>query len=89
MDYRNRRYFIVNFSGISHNMRVDIVKDIPSVKIRRDSYYSGRNQMMIGCSKDYCEALLYEIRKAKRNDGFCTCVEFGYTIAKDIFSTTN
>jgi hypothetical protein len=60
-------------------MRVDIIKNIPTVKIRRDSYYSGRNQMMIGCHEDYCDILLFELRKAKRNDGYCTCVELGYT----------
>ena len=79
MDFRNRRYFIVNFDCLSHNMRVDIIKNIPTVKIRRDSYYSGRNQMMIGCHEDYCDILLFELRKAKRNDGYCTCVELGYT----------
>ena len=86
MDYRDRRYFIVNFSGITHNMRVETIKNIPSVKIRRDSYYSGRNQMMIGCSEDYYGILLYELRKAKKNDGYCTCVELGYTFPIDILS---
>lgn len=86
MDFTNRRYFIVNFSGCSHNMRVDIIKQIPSVKIRRGrtTYYSGRNQMMIGCNNKYCDALLFEIRKAKRNEGYCTCHELGYVLPIDM-----
>ena len=91
MDFTNRRYFIVNFSGLSHNMRVNIIKQIPSVKIRRGrtTYYSGRNQMMIGCNNKYCDILLFEIRKAKRNDGYCTCHELGYVLPKDIFKESN
>lgn len=86
MDFTNRRYFIVNFSGLSHNMRVDIIKEIPTVKIRRDSYYSGRNQMMVGCHEDYSYLLLFELRKAKRNDGYCTCHELGYNFPIDMLN---
>ena len=91
MDFTSRRYFIVNFSGLSHNMRVDIIKQIPTVKIRRGraTYYSGRNQMMIGCNSKYCDTLLFELRKAKRNDGCCECHELGYVMPKDIFKKYN
>ena len=64
----NRRYFSVSFDSCSHNMRVSYVKLIPSVKIRRDVIYSGYYQMMIGCNGEYCDILLFELNKAKRND---------------------
>ena len=89
MDARNRKYFVVNFHWSSHNMRVGIIKQIPTVKIRRDTYYSGMNQMMIGCHNDYCDALLFELRKAKRNDGYCTCFELGHTIPIDRLNDVN
>jgi len=64
----NRRYFSVSFDGCSYNMRVSYIKLIPSVKIRRDVICSGYYQMMIGCNGKYCEMLLFELNKAKRND---------------------
>ena len=78
-----RRYFVVDFDWNCHNYRVNIIKNIPSVKIRRDKYY-GNMQMMIGVNEPYVELLLYELRKAKRNDDFCRCYELGYNIPKDI-----
>lgn len=40
--------------------------------------------MMIGVNEPYVELLLYELRKAKRNDDFCRCYELGYNIPRDI-----
>jgi hypothetical protein len=80
-----RRYFVVNFDGNRHIYRVSIIKKIPSVKIRRDSWYSGRNQMMIGCNEQYVDILLFELRKAKRDDRYCSCFEIGYLVSKDVF----
>ena len=79
-----RRYFVVDFDGNCHNYRVDIIKNIPSVKIRScHSVYIGKAQM-IGCNEKYIDILLYELRKAKRNDGYCNCVEIGYLCSKNI-----
>lgn len=43
-------------------------------KINRSTYW----QMMISCNKEDEEILLYELRKAKRNDSF-SCVWFELT----------
>ena len=42
--------------------------------------------MMVGCNGKYCDILLFEIRKAKRNDGHCTCIEIGYVLPKDVLN---
>ena len=78
-----RRYFAVDFDGSCHNYRVSIIKNIPSVKIRRDKYYNNM-QMMIGVSEPYVEILLFELRLAKRRDNFCRCYELGYNIPRDV-----
>ena len=79
-----RRYFVVDFDGNCHNYRIDIIKEIPSVKIRPCSaHYIGKFQM-IGCNEEYCSTLLFELRKAKRNDGHCRCIELGYNNDNDI-----
>lgn len=73
----NRRYFCVSFCGSSYDMRMSYIKLIPSVKIRKARFFLGYYQMMIGCNGDYCDMLLYELNKAKRNDGwaeFCEVV---------------
>lgn len=81
-----RRYFIINFDGNCHNHWVNIIKLIPSVKIRCSRHHAiGKNNMLVGCNGQYCEALLYEIRKAKEIDGYCTCFELGCVSPKDIF----
>ena len=59
-----RRYFVVDFDWNCHNYRVNIIKNIPSVKIRRDKYY-GNMQMMIGVNESYVELLLYELLSLK------------------------
>lgn len=41
--------------------------------------------MMIGCNEQYVDILLFELRKAKRNDGYCNCFEIGYLVSKDVF----
>lgn len=71
----NRRYFVINFEGNSHNMRVSYLKLIPSLKIRKNSYYIGKFQMMVGCNDKYCDILLFELNKAMRNDGYVEFIE--------------
>lgn len=79
-----RRYFVVDFDGNCHNYRIEIIKEIPSVKIRSCHYHYIGKAQMIGCNEQYVDILLFELRKAKRNDGHCNCIEIGYFCSKNI-----
>lgn len=72
----NRRYFIVEFDGCTHNLRIDIIKRIPSIKFRKNCVAITFHSIMIGCNGIYCETLLSELTKAKNEDGYCDYFEW-------------
>lgn len=80
MDWRNRKYYCVKFHWLSHNMRLDILKNIYGIKLRpykevpkqpdelEERYFYN---YMISIPSDCAEDVEYELRKAERRDGFC------------------
>ena len=83
MDYRERKYYFVKFAWHSYDMRMEIIKNIPTVKISSPylRFVNDRNafaklvhsidfypQMLVSCRKEHCECLEYELRKAERRD---------------------
>jgi len=81
MDWRNRKYYVVNFCPNAYEMRIDILRNIDGIKLRNPKYdfnvklpdeaeSRGCYQVLIGCREDDSEIIEYELRKAERNDGF-------------------
>ena len=89
MDWRGRKYYAVSFSPEALDMRIRFIKLIGSgVKVRfstdvprqKDELEErGRYQCLIGCRFDQSEAVEYELRKAKRNDYYCSWREIKET----------
>ena len=82
MDWRGRKYYAVSFSPEALDMRIRFIKFIGSgVKVRFSTGVSrqkdelgerGRHQCLIGCRFDQSETVEYELRKAERNDYYCS-----------------
>lgn len=79
MDWRNRKYYIARFSLESYDMRVQLFKNIPGVRLHNPAKYHdaklpdekearGYYQFLIGCRDDISDLVEYELRKAKRRD---------------------
>lgn len=80
MDWRNRKYYCVSFSLEAVNMRLEIIKIIPTVKIRMgrevpkqpdELEERGRYDYLISVLSDEASCLEYELRKAEVRDGYC------------------
>lgn len=95
MDWRGRCYYTVSFDWYSHNMRAEILKNIPSVRLH--SYKKAEKQpdeieqrpksyqWLIGCRYSDKEAVEFELRKAERNDMWCDWKEIKRDISKKYF----
>lgn len=86
MDYRNRRYFLVQFENGSRQMRMRFIKNAdPSVKFsppyghfamsKYDGDYHAITEIwfpscMIGCNADKATAVQYELNKMVREDRY-------------------
>lgn len=80
MDWRNRKYYCASFSLEAVNMRLEIIKTIPTVKIHMgrevpkqadESTSRGYYDYLISVSSDESLELEYELKKAERRDSFC------------------
>lgn len=84
MDYRNRRYFLVEFHDATRNLRMKHIKDAdPSAKFHPPYGHLGYGKYdgigfaitglsspscMLGCSKEMADAVLHELRKIPGED---------------------
>ena len=80
MDWRNRKYYVVRFSHIECEYRLQALKLINNVRIHcptessvsYDHKYKdeaeprGYYQYLIGCNNEFSDAVEYELRKAHR-----------------------
>lgn len=80
MDWRNRKYYCASFSLEAVNMRLEIIKTIPTVKIHMgrevpkqpdESTSRGYYDYLISVSSDESLELEYEFKRAERRDRFC------------------
>lgn len=82
MDWRLRKYYVATFSPETLNMRIAYIKLIgEGITIHFNNNISkqpdeakerGRYQCVIGCTLDQCETVEAELRKAERNDYYCS-----------------
>ena len=97
MDWRGRKYYTASFSPEAQDMRVEIIKDIPKVKLHypgksdyRDRFPDeteprGLYRILIGCNYDVSESVEYELRKAERNDDCSSWKEIQRDTSKKYF----
>ena len=80
MDWRERKYYIVNFDWCAYEMRINNLRLIDSVKIypyknteKQPDELNNRGvyQNLISVKIDNCESVEYELNKAIRNDDYC------------------
>jgi hypothetical protein len=71
MDRRLREYYLVSFSYLSYDLRMNDLKVcVPSLK-RSQNKMSGIYkdfQHLLSCNKKHTESMEYELRKMKRRD---------------------
>lgn len=84
MDWRNRKYYCASFSLEAVNMRLELIKTIPTVKIHMgrevpkqpdESTSRGYYDYLISVSSDESWELEYELKSAERRDRFCNWKE--------------
>jgi hypothetical protein len=94
MDWRGRKYYCVSFDWQSSDMRLDILKLIGKVKVRPyqnipkqadELEERGHYQFMLGVPINCSDAVEYELRKAERNDDYCTWKEIKRDMSKKYF----
>lgn len=96
MDWRGRKYYIATFSPEAYDMRINILKNIESVKLSSpikkyniklpdEQEERGYYQILIGCRLGDHEIVEFELRKAKRNDIFTEWKEVKRDISKKYF----
>ena len=97
MDWRERKYYIVSFSSEAYEMRMSYLNLIPKIKFR--SYQDipkqndeiekrGLYQIMISVPFESSDVLEYELKKAERNDLYCSWKEIKRDLSKkylDVF----
>lgn len=81
MDWRNRKYYGVTFATDCQDLRMRNLRLIDGVKIRPYKHQIPKQKdekrgrgwycWMVSCPAEQAESVLYELRKAKRNDGIC------------------
>lgn len=97
MDWRGRKYYVARFSCDAYNMRINILKNINSVRLHCPTKHDfniklpdeiearGYYQILIGCNLSNFEAVEYELRKAERNDYGCSWKEIKRDVSKKYF----
>jgi len=97
MDWRGRKYYTASFSYEAHDMRIEILKNIPKVRLHysNGSDYSirfsdetelrGLYHILIGCDCSVSESVEYELRKAQRNDYNSSWIEIHRDTSKKYF----
>lgn len=68
MDFRNRNYYMVEFSSKCMDYRISQLKLIPTLKFIK--FYECC-VCKISVNKQYSNLIEYELSKAKNRDGFC------------------
>lgn len=92
MDWRVRKYYVATFDTKAQDMRVRNLKLIgKSVTIHfsngipkqpDEAEERGTYLCVIGCMIDQCSAVEFELRKAERNDDYCSWKEIKRDLSK-------
>jgi hypothetical protein len=94
MDWRFKKYYTASFYFNSLDYRIEILKQIPSIKIHTfkkmleiqdEANSRGLYQILISCDFDKCEIVEYELRKAERNNPWCNWQEIKRDLSKKYF----
>lgn len=95
MDWRARKYYVATFSPEAKDMRVRNLKLIgKGVTIHFNSGVPqqpdeveerGKYLCVIGCMYNQYDAVEYELRKAERNDDYCSWKEIKQDLSKKYF----
>lgn len=69
MDRKYREYYKVRFQWQCDGYRLIMIKCI-SDRIKFH-YHKDSSDVVVSVPREYCDALEFELNKAKRNDGYC------------------